>query len=115
DEDHAAFCWREEMILVTRDHDYLDQRRLPDHRNPGVVVLQVGTNYHEEAAIRAAYFVGIVVGPFGQHWRHTRVLINPNGEVTVWVRNRDTGATEKTRFRLLPGREVEQWVEERDG
>jgi hypothetical protein len=114
DEDHAALCWREGMILVTCDHDYLSPGRVPDHRNPGIVVLEVAAR-GEEAVIRATYFLSIIVGPFGRHWRQTRLLINANGEVTVWVRNADIGAVEKIRFRLLPGREVEQWVEERAG
>jgi len=39
DADHAALCWREGMILVAHDHDFLNDRLVPEHRNPGVVVL----------------------------------------------------------------------------
>lgn len=42
DEDHAALCWREGMILVTKDHDFLDPSRFPEHRNPGIVVVEFG-------------------------------------------------------------------------
>jgi predicted nuclease of predicted toxin-antitoxin system len=53
DEDHAALCWREGMILVSTGKDFLERRKLPDNRNPGVVVLAVG-NDGADAAYRAA-------------------------------------------------------------
>jgi hypothetical protein len=36
DADHAALCWREGMILVTHDHDFLTNQLVPEHHNPGV-------------------------------------------------------------------------------
>src|SRR5271169_120904 len=39
DTDVFAYAWRENRILLTHDHDFLDRRRFPDHRNPGVIVL----------------------------------------------------------------------------
>ena len=39
DEDVFAAAWRERRILLTQDHDFLDDRRFPPHSNPGVVVL----------------------------------------------------------------------------
>lgn len=39
DENVMAFAWRERRMLVTHDQDFLDDRRFPPHRNPGVVTL----------------------------------------------------------------------------
>jgi len=110
DEDHAALCWREGMILVTTDRDFLDPKKLPDHCNPGVVVLDVGDG--GDAAYRAAYFVGILVGPFGREWRQMRVLVHASGEVTIWNRNASTGAIEGTRYRFTRNGPSQIWVED---
>src|SRR5580658_685535 len=42
DEDVFASAWRERRILLTLDHDYQDDQRFPEHRNPGVVILSGG-------------------------------------------------------------------------
>jgi predicted nuclease of predicted toxin-antitoxin system len=39
DEDLAAYAWRERRMLWTHDRDFLDDRIVPQHRNPGIVVL----------------------------------------------------------------------------
>jgi predicted nuclease of predicted toxin-antitoxin system len=39
DEDIFAEAWRQDRVLLTHDHDFLDDRRFPPHRNPGLVVL----------------------------------------------------------------------------
>ena len=39
DEDIFACAWEEDRILLTHDQDFLDDRRFPPHRNPGVIVL----------------------------------------------------------------------------
>src|SRR5215831_10238720 len=39
DEDVFAAAWRKRRILLTQDRDFLDDRKFPRHRNPGVVVL----------------------------------------------------------------------------
>ena len=36
DEDLFAYAWRDDRIIVTQDHDFMDDRRFPPHRNPGV-------------------------------------------------------------------------------
>jgi len=37
-----AFAWRERRVLLTLDRDYLDDRRFPENRNSGVVILSGG-------------------------------------------------------------------------
>ncbi len=39
DEDLFGHAWKEGRVLLTHDHDFLDDRRFPPHRNPGVIVL----------------------------------------------------------------------------
>ena len=42
DEDVFAAAWKEDLILLTHDDDFLDDRRFPPHRNPGIVVIRPG-------------------------------------------------------------------------
>jgi predicted nuclease of predicted toxin-antitoxin system len=113
DADHAALCWREGMILVTHDRDFLNDRVVPEHRNPGVVVLDVDEG--AAAAYHAVYFMAWVVGPFGKNWRRSKFLITDQGEIAAWTRNASTGAIKKTRYRWLPKRDIEVWADDPRG
>jgi predicted nuclease of predicted toxin-antitoxin system len=42
DEDVLAFAKREDRILVTNDRGFANERRFPEHRNPGVVIVPAG-------------------------------------------------------------------------
>ncbi len=39
DEDIFAYAWRSDRIILTHDGDFLDDRRFPLNRNPGVIIL----------------------------------------------------------------------------
>jgi hypothetical protein len=39
DENVMSRAWRDKRIVLTHDRDFLDDRRFPPHRNPGVIVL----------------------------------------------------------------------------
>lgn len=44
DEDVFAAAWRNARIVVTHDLDFLDDRRFPPHRNPGVILVRPGAD-----------------------------------------------------------------------
>lgn len=110
DEAVFAYAWRHKRVLITCDRGYLDDRRFPEHRNPGVVVLP-------EATLNSHVFVGIMrdvlqlVGPFATLWRGSKLVFSKGGEVTITDRNRDTGMLEKTRYRFTSGLNAEIWVD----
>ena len=56
DEDVFAYAWRQKRMLWTHDNDFLDDRKFPEHRNPGVVVLPGGDGNQKAmtAGFRAA-------------------------------------------------------------
>jgi len=61
DEDVMAFAWREKQILLSHDQEFLDDRRFPPNRNPGVLVLpgaQGGTEVLERELARILITVG---------------------------------------------------------
>jgi predicted nuclease of predicted toxin-antitoxin system len=39
DEEIIGWAWRHGRVVLTHDHDFLDNHLLPEHRNPGVIIL----------------------------------------------------------------------------
>jgi predicted nuclease of predicted toxin-antitoxin system len=48
DEDVFATAWKEKRILVTHDTDFLDNKRFPPNRNPGIIVVRPGASGHDD-------------------------------------------------------------------
>jgi len=110
DEDVFAYAWRERRMLWTHDNDFLDDRRFPEHRNPGVVVLPGGDGNQQ------AMWTGlrVAVGTFGKGpsgWLKCKASITPTGEMTVRSKT-DWGGTVTRRYRLQRGRPAEEWVDD---
>jgi predicted nuclease of predicted toxin-antitoxin system len=61
DEDVFSYAWRENRMPWTHDHDFLDNTRFPEHRNPGVVVLPGGSG--DQHAMVAG--IGAALSMFG--------------------------------------------------
>jgi len=63
DEDVFARAWKDKRILITHDTDFLDNRRFPPHRNPGIIVVRPGASGHEDyelltCLVKALNFIG---------------------------------------------------------
>ncbi len=99
DEDVLAFAKREDLILLTHDTDFLDDRRFPPHRNPGVVVLPGGSG-GEQVLLRALGQMLSVVGMYREIWRFSKVIVETNGELVVVLRDYDSGAMTRERYRF---------------
>jgi predicted nuclease of predicted toxin-antitoxin system len=99
DEEVAAYAWRENRIIWTHDRDFLDDKVLPEHRNPGVVVLPGGDGDLDAmvGGLRTAF---TVFGQFGaQVWKKSKTVVTAEGELTM--RNRDpSGRITSARYRL---------------
>lgn len=111
DEDVMAFAWRDDRILLTHDRDFLDDRRFPPYRNPGVVILP-GADGKEADLISALAGLLAIVGPFREGYRHSKVVISSDRIWTFIKRNNETGAMEKTRLRIRKNGPTEIWVDE---
>jgi hypothetical protein len=114
DTDVFAYAWREDRVILTKDDGYLDDRRFPSHRNPGVVVLP------DEAGDFAAFvsamrMVLAVVGPTRELWRGTKIAVDRGGVVTVVLREFDTGKMTRMRLRSNDAGDLEEWVDEPTG
>jgi predicted nuclease of predicted toxin-antitoxin system len=68
DEAVFAAAWRERRMLLTKDRDFLDDRRFPRHRNAGVVVLPA---LNEGALINALVYALALVRQGRELWEVT--------------------------------------------
>jgi len=97
DEEVFAAAWRERRILLTQDRDFLDDRRFPRHRNPGVVVLPA---FNDGALINALVYTLALVRQGREFREKVKMVVCEDGILTVICQNHDTGALETTRYKL---------------
>jgi predicted nuclease of predicted toxin-antitoxin system len=97
DGDVFAAAWREQRILLTQDRDFLDDRRFPLHRNPGVIVLPAA---NDNALIDVLVHALPLVCKGRELWHRVKIVVRENGKLTVLCRNHDTGAREIMHFKL---------------
>src|SRR5271166_4121989 len=50
-----AEAWKQKRVILTHDRDFLDNRKFPPHRNPGVVVFVVGASGEDDRRLIAAF------------------------------------------------------------
>lgn len=99
DEEVFAYAWRKRRVVLTHDHDFIDDAKFPEHRNPGVIVLAGGSGDHK--AMETA--VGVLMNVFGHGhglWEKSKISISAEGYITARVRDRETGKISTMRFRL---------------
>jgi predicted nuclease of predicted toxin-antitoxin system len=112
DEDVFAFGWREDRIILTHDKDFLDDRRFPFHRNPGVVVLP-GATGETPGLVHAVYGVLRLSGPYREANRGTKIQITEDG---IWsMKGFAKGEVRLQKRRVKFGRhgEVWEWIDEK--
>ena len=114
DADHLAHAHRTDCILLTKDRDFLDNRKYPPSRCPGVVVLDIGplTRDSLRSAIR---LLGAVVRPYRGIWHRSKALIGRDYHMTIWQQEHDTGRWMNRRYRLVDGWRPQEWVEAERG
>jgi hypothetical protein len=101
DEAVAAYAWREKRMIWTHDRDFLNDALVPEHRNPGVVVLPGGG---DEEGLRTAL---TVFDRGGQLWAKSKSVVGANGEMTIRSRN-PNGKMSTSRYRLTKDG-AEEW------
>jgi uncharacterized protein DUF5615 len=109
DEDVFAYAWRENRILLTHDRDFLDDRRFPPHRNPGVVVLPgaSGSGAGLGTALRN------ITGMLGTHrkaFRSFKIEISSDGVWNITNMTRASDTVRRWRLKFGPRDEVYEWI-----
>lgn len=108
DEEVFSYAYREDRMLLTHDPDFLDNRRFPPHRNPGVIVLP-------SAKINAIAFgtalgrMATIVGNSRDLWRQSKIRILDHEHWVVSTFERDVGQIVTNRFRFRRPRGIDMW------
>jgi len=79
DSDILALAWREDRILLTHDHDFLDDRAFPPHRNPGLVVLPGATGRDTAVLEKELARVLITLGRYREAYRGFKIHVREDG------------------------------------
>jgi predicted nuclease of predicted toxin-antitoxin system len=110
-DDHIvfAFAWKHGRILLTHDEDFWDDRRFPEHRNPGLVILP-GANGDEADMISGLWWMMLLMDRNPDQWRKHKVRITRDGEVYIRSRDWRTGGMVTNRYRFTRRRNPEKFV-----
>ena len=111
DEDVFAIGWRDDRIILTHDKDFLNDRRCPYLRNPGVIVLP-GATGGTPGLVDAVSGVLRLIGPYREANRGMKIEITEDG---IWsIKGFDKGQVSLQRRRVKFGQkgEVWEWVDE---
>ena len=111
DEDVFSYTWREQRILLTHDHDFLDDRRFPPHRNPGVIVLP-GASGAGRGLVEGLRAIVSIIAPYRKAFRRFKIEITEDG---TWNITNMTRATDVVRrWRIRPGQrsDVFEWEDD---
>ena len=111
DEDVFAIAWRDDRIILTHDKDFLNDRRFPYHRNPGVIVLP-GATGETPGLLNAVSGVLRLIGPYREANRGIKIEITEDG---IWsIKGFSKGQVSLQRKRVKFGQkgEVWEWVDE---
>jgi predicted nuclease of predicted toxin-antitoxin system len=111
DEDLFAFAWREDRILLTHDRDFLDDRRFPPNRNPGLIVLPGASGSTEVLEIEL-FRVLTTIGLHRRAYLGYKIHIRDDG---TWAIRNARSPSGSRNVRLLKfGRHGKIWEWEED-
>jgi predicted nuclease of predicted toxin-antitoxin system len=85
DEDIFAAAWKDKRILVTHDSDFLDNRRFPLHRNPGIIVIRPGSSGRDNEGLFACLSKAIAFAGSHASWFRSRKLEFVSSELITIV------------------------------
>jgi predicted nuclease of predicted toxin-antitoxin system len=107
DEKIFATARKKDLILLTHDDDFLNDRFFHPRLNPGIFVLPGGDG-NEEPLRSAISRVLSIAGHFRKLWHCTKSIISSNGTLTVMSYDKTTGRIVKKIYRFI-GDRVELW------
>ena len=97
-----------DRMILTHDHGYLNDRRFPPNRNPGVIILPKEHPDSEDflVALDAAL---VTIGVDRDFWRGTKTVVSSGG-LEITIKGVDaSGARTRRRFRFAKGDDVFVW------
>lgn len=113
DKEVFAAAWREDRMLLTNDHDFLDDRHFPEHRNPGVIIIP-DSKIESDIFINTLRIVIQIFGPLREAYRKSKIVISSDGTIRIIRRDHDCGAMTHQRYRLGRHGETYLWTDSND-
>lgn len=100
DEDIFAYAWKENRVILSHDPDFLNDKRFPPNRNPGIVVIRPGSSGHDNRGLKVCLIKMLFFArKHGSWFRHkkfdhsseTHLTITSQGtrRILKWERNSD--------------------------
>jgi predicted nuclease of predicted toxin-antitoxin system len=105
-----GYAWKHKRMLLTHDQGFLDDRKYPHIRNPGIVILP-GAQGDENSLIRALSDVIFVIGKYALLNRGLKIVIDEGGIWTITGFNKATGLHYKQRLRFEKNGGILEWSE----
>jgi hypothetical protein len=107
DEDVFAAAWNERRVIITHDADFLDDRRFPPHRNPGVILIHPGADGHDDEGLIGCLVKALLIAGNHASWFQGTKLEFFSEEIAI------SSEGEPTRERFLWKRrgKVMKWIE----
>ena len=99
DEDLYAYAWKHALLILTHDDDFLDDKRFPFNRNPGVIVMP-GASGEEKSLIKALSQVVSIIGPFYKAFKGMKANISEDGIWQIKRFNKEMGKHVKNQYRF---------------
>jgi predicted nuclease of predicted toxin-antitoxin system len=100
DEDVFAAAWKDNRIIVTHDPDFLDDRKFPPHRNPGVILVRPGADGRDDRGLLACLAKATLIAGENAEWFRRRKLDFSTDESRLLIRPDARGISgEETKIR----------------
>ncbi len=108
DETIFSCAWQEDRVLLTHDQDFLDDRRFPPHRNPGLVILP-GASGMTQGLANALDTILAFVGRHRKFYLGAKITITEDGTWTEKGFRKEQGRHYELRFKVGPHGNVLTW------
>jgi predicted nuclease of predicted toxin-antitoxin system len=104
----AAYGWREDRIILTHDKRFAADQKVPDHRNPGVVILPDGS-VSQEGLWRALHRLVHILAPYREAHRGATIEITHDEVWNIQGFSKYEGKHIKRRVKFGDHGEVWEW------
>lgn len=110
DEDVFATAWADKRAIFTHDSDFMDDRRFPSHRNPGIVLIHPGAEGHDnEGLLECLLKTLLIAGDSGKWFLHRKLEFASKEELKI--RSHLKGKVTVGRYRWPETGPAMEWVE----
>jgi predicted nuclease of predicted toxin-antitoxin system len=112
DEDVFATAWADKRVIFTHDSDFMDDRRFPSHRNPGIVLIHPGAEGNDNERLLECLFKTLVIaGDSGKWFLHRKLEFTSNEQLKI--RSNLKGKSTEARYLWTDrGNVAMEWVDE---